>query len=168
MNMKRKLTLWVHGRLTCLGIAFLILLAGPMTGLGAQSASDQVSSAAKQVGQSLEEAGKSAADTLDQLWQKVDAQRLKNRTPDEIVAWAIMGLLVGGVLAQTLKINRFAAFGLGLVGAFVGGVVAHITQLNLGLGPVLIRYEDLLLSLAGGLLLVFLGKLFLKRKSEKA
>ena len=45
--------------------------------------------------------------------------------------------------------------------------MTHVTQLNLGLGPVLIRYEDLLLSLVGALFLVFLTRAFMKRKESK-
>jgi len=79
----------------------------------------------------------------------------------------IMGLLVGGMLNLLTKLKTASTVFFGLTGAFLGGIVAHVTQLNLGLGPVLIRYEDLLFSFAGGLLLVFVARSLMKRKQPK-
>jgi len=45
-------------------------------------------------------------------------------------------------------------------------MVAHVTQLDLGLGPVLIRYEDLLFSLAGGVLVLLGVRRFMARKKK--
>ena len=93
-------------------------------------------------------------DKIEVLWQRIDERRLKNRTPDELVAWALMGLLVGGMLYRFGRGGQVTSVLLGLVGAFLGGIVAHVGQLNFGLGPVLITYEDLICSLAGGLLIL--------------
>jgi uncharacterized membrane protein YeaQ/YmgE (transglycosylase-associated protein family) len=56
---------------------------------------------------------------------------------------------------------------LGLAGAFVGGLVVHLANLDFGWGPVLIRYEELLFALLGAIVLVVLAKL-LRRSSTKA
>ncbi len=37
----------------------------------------------------------------------------------------------------------------------IGGIVANVSQLNLGLGPVLITYEELLFTLLGGVLILW-------------
>lgn len=131
--------------------------------MAAESLNEKVTSAAAGAKQSIDEAGKAAANELDKLW----GQTVRNRTPDEVVAWVIMGLLVGGVLAQFMKVKRGVAFFLGLVGAILGGIVVHVTKVNLGLGPVLIRFEDLLFSLVGSVLLVVAIRLVTKPKQPK-
>jgi uncharacterized membrane protein YeaQ/YmgE (transglycosylase-associated protein family) len=118
--------------------------------------------------QALENAQKAAVNKFDELWRQIEQQRLSHRTRDEIVAWVIMGLLVGGLLNLLTNLKKPTTVFFGLAGAFLGGIVAHITRLNLGLGPVLIRYEDLLFSFAGGLLLVFVARSFMKKKQPKA
>jgi uncharacterized membrane protein YeaQ/YmgE (transglycosylase-associated protein family) len=126
---------------------------------------ERLGAASDQAQAHIEAAGTAAATKLDQIWQRIDERRLANRTRDEIVAWILMGLLVGsiaGLLSVSRKsaLHRYGAAILGLVGAFAGGMLAHVAQLDFGLGPVLIRYEDLLLSLAGGLFLILLAWLF--------
>jgi hypothetical protein len=78
---------------TLLYFAALACLAPSRT--SAQSVGEKVSAAASETKEKIQDAGKTAANKLEQLWQRIDEQRLKNRTPDEIVAWLIMGLLVG-------------------------------------------------------------------------
>jgi len=130
-----------------------------------------VNEAVESTSDAMHQAGQSVSDTFEHLWRSVDENRLKNRTPDEIVAWAIMGILVGavaGMLTQ-LKPTGMGKFGrllLGLAGAFIGGMVVHVAKLDYGLGPVLIRYEDLLFSLLGALLLILIGRVF-RAKSKK-
>lgn len=107
----------------------------------------------------LEHAGQAAKDKVEELWRRVDERRLKNRTRDEFVAWFIIGLLAGNMvglfsLRRTTLWQRFEIMAVGLAGAFMGGLAAHLLQLDFGLGPVLIRYEDLLLSMIGGLVLI--------------
>jgi uncharacterized membrane protein YeaQ/YmgE (transglycosylase-associated protein family) len=132
----------------------------------AQSVEEKASATASAAKETIQEAGKTTASKLDELWRKIDEARLKNRTPDEIVAWLIMGLLVGGVLARTTDLRSWRPFVFGLVGAFLGGIVAHVTELDLGLGPVLIRYEDLLFSLVGGVLVLLIARRFMSRKQK--
>lgn len=138
-----------------------------LTGLaGTVAAQTPIQTAVERSGEALESAkasvqqsGEAVANKVDEVWRRIDERRLKNRTRDEIVAWVIIGLLVGNVvgllsLLRTTLMQRLGIVGLGLAGAFLGGMVAHVGQLDFGLGPVLIRYEDLLLSMIGGLLLI--------------
>lgn len=108
-----------------------------------------------------------AAINADELWRRIDEQRLVNRTPDQIVAWVIMGLLAAGLLRRFTKLKEAAALPIGLVGAFLGGIVVNVTGLNLGLGPVLIRYEDLLVSLVGALLILLAARWFAARRESQ-
>ena len=150
----------------------LLCAAGALQPMAARAASTgtgpMLASAADDAKQKLTDAGKTAMNKIEELWRQIDERRLSHRTRDEIVAWVIMGLLVGGLLQMTANLRRFATLVFGLAGAFLGGIIAHLTQLNLGLGPVLIRYEDLLLSLGGGLLLVIVMRIFMKKKQPKA
>ena len=125
----------------------------------------------KETSAAVDQAGRSALDQAEHLWQRIDAARLKNQTRDEIVAWAIMGVLVAAVagMMTSLKPTGLGKLGrllLGLGGAFIGGIVVRVTKLDFGWGPVLIRYEELFVSLLGAVLLVLLGK-FLRSRSKK-
>lgn len=148
-------------------LIFVLLLAPAPAPAASESFSEKVSSAADQTKEALNETSKAALTKIEQLWQKVDSQRLKNRTWDEIVAWAIMGLLAGGVLGQFMKMNRAGALALGLLGSFLGGIVVHLAEIDLGLGPVLIRYEDLLFAFVGSLLALLVLRSLMKRKQPK-
>jgi len=134
--------------------------------MSAQTVAEKASVAASETKEEIKDVGKAAEGKLEQLWQRIDEARLKNRTPDEIVGWLIMGLLVGGILARATDLRRWSALAFGLIGAFLGGIVAHVTKLDLGMGPVLIRYEDLLVSLVGAVLIVLGARRFVSRKKK--
>jgi len=159
----------IWGRWCVAGLFSLLLLGGMQPGSArAESVGEKVDKTAETAKQAVADAGKTASNKIEDLWARVDEARLKNRTPDEIVAWVIMGLLVGGLMNRITGLRPVVSFSLGLLGAFIGGIVAHVTQLNFGWGPVLIRYEDLLMSLVGGAVLMVLGKLILSRKKKSS
>lgn len=149
-------------RSLCIVVSLSVLFCFAAPGRAADSAQavgEQIGAAVDSAKTSIEDASKAAANKIEQLWQRIDESRLKNRTRDEIVAWVIMGLLVGafaGLLSvlRTSAFQRFWTVVLGLIGALIGGVAAHVAQLDFGMGPILVRYEDLVLSLAGGLVLI--------------
>jgi uncharacterized membrane protein YeaQ/YmgE (transglycosylase-associated protein family) len=115
---------------------------------------------AEQVGAAAKEVTQGTLNQIEILWKRIDERRLKNRTPDELVAWVLMGLLVGGLLYRVTRLGQVLTILLGLAGAFLGGIVANVFQLDFGMGPVLIRYEDLICSLVGGFVVVYgLGRL---------
>jgi uncharacterized membrane protein YeaQ/YmgE (transglycosylase-associated protein family) len=123
---------------------------------------------AQQVGATATEVTQTTLNQVESLWKRIDERRLKNRTPDELVAWALMGLLVGGLVYRFSNLSQLTTILIGLIGAFIGGIVANVLQLDLGLGPVLIRYEDLICSLAGGLVLFFVWRWFKGRMAPAA
>jgi uncharacterized membrane protein YeaQ/YmgE (transglycosylase-associated protein family) len=95
-----------------------------------------------------------AANQFIQEQGQAAVQQVQNRTPDEIVAMVIMGALVGSLLYRFGKRGQVMSIVLGMVGAFLGGIIANIARIDLGLGPILITYEELFFSLLGGVLLI--------------
>ena len=132
------------------------------------STAQQVGAAATQATQTIQDTGQAALNNVELLWQRIDEKRLKNRTPDELVAWALMGLLVGGLIYRITKLGQGATIFLGLLGAFLGGIIANVLKLNFGLGPVLIRYEDLICSLAGGFVILYGWHWYKQRSANKS
>ena len=134
-------------------------------------AKEAVGGAVNDAKNAIKDASESAERSLENIWKRIDTQRLKNRTPDQIVAWVIMGVLVGAVagMAAGLKstgLGKLGALMLGLVGASIGGIIVQVGRLDFGWGPVLIRYEELLFSFVGALFLIAVGK-YLRSKSRK-
>jgi len=160
-----------------LGGLILTLLAAFSNppGLFAQeqpSLTDRTTATVQDAKTAVQDASRSAAKTLEALWQGLDESRLKNRTGDEIVAWVIMGILAGAVagMMTSLKTTSFGKLGrllLGLAGAFIGGIVVRIAQFDFGWGPVLIRYEELFFSLLGAILLLFVFRLLRSRLKKR-
>jgi uncharacterized membrane protein YeaQ/YmgE (transglycosylase-associated protein family) len=144
-----------------------VVFTGSVTQVAAQSVSEKVATTAGETKEKVQDAGKAAATKLERLWQQIDEARLKNRTRDEIVAWLIMGVVVGSILGRATKLSWSTAFVFGLIGAFLGGLVVHLTQFDMGLGPVLVRYEDLLAALIGAVLVLFVARRVMKTKEKK-
>jgi uncharacterized membrane protein YeaQ/YmgE (transglycosylase-associated protein family) len=147
-------------------VVLTTLIWGNLSARAADSVTEKVTTATAEAEKKVQEASKTAQSHWEELWRRIDEQRLKNRTPDQIVAWIIMGLLVSSLIHEFSKLNRFATLLLGLAGSFIGGMIANISGLNLGLGPVLIRYEDLIASLAGGLLLLLAARWISSRRTK--
>jgi uncharacterized membrane protein YeaQ/YmgE (transglycosylase-associated protein family) len=154
-----------------LAIFLSCLTCGPALGADESTLVTKSKEAAKETTEAVKKTGIAAADEAGKLWQSIDAARLKNRTPDEIVAWVIMGMLVGSMagMMTSMKPTGLGKLGrllLGLAGAFLGGIVVRVTGLDFGWGPVLIRYEELFVSLLGAVLLIVVARL-LRSKSKK-
>ena len=160
----------------CLLVILVSWCARPVFGADEPGLATKTKEVVQETTEAAKQAGRSAADEAEQLWQRIDAARLKNRTPDEIVAWVIMGVLVGALagMMTSLKPSGAGKFGrllLGLAGAFLGGIVVRVTGLNFGWGLVLIRYEELFFSLLGAVLLIVLvrvGSSLFKKKVPKS
>jgi len=154
-----------------LALIFGCLTGGPALGADEPGLATKTKEAVQETTAAMDQAGRSAVDQAGQLWQRIDAARLKNRTPDEIVAWVIIGVLVGALagMMTSLKPTGLGKLGrllLGLAGSFLGGIVVRLARLDFGWGPVLIRYEELFVALLGAILLVVLGK-FVRSRSQK-
>ncbi len=149
-------------RFLCPLVGLIVLLTGSFGPLCSRA------QAVSETTQKMEQAGQSALSSIETIWKRIDETRLRNRTFDELVGWAIMGVLVGGVLSKLTGLRLVTGLALGLVGAFVGGIIVHVTSLDFGMGPVLIRYEDLLFAFAGGFVLVLFVRWLGSRKKKAA
>lgn len=174
--LRRKHPVYIAVRLASGLLAAWACLTGFAPGAISQTAGPQVVERAQETVEEartgLQQAGQAATDKVDELWRRVDERRLKNRTRDEIVAWVIIGLLVGNMvgllsLLRTTLWQRLGIVAVGLIGALFGGMAAHLMQLDFGLGPVFIRYEDLLVSMIGGLLLIGGARWFASYRRKK-
>ena len=138
-----------------------------------KDATTAVEGVAKSAKESVQDAGRAVGSSFENLWRQVSENRLQNRTRDEIVAWVIMGVLVGAVAGMftSLKTSGLGKLGrllLGLTGAFLGGMAVHVGHIDFGLGPVLIRYEELLFALGGAIVLIILARLLRSGASKKS
>ena len=147
-------------------VACLPLVVACLPAAGA-SPTEQLGTVWAKSGEPLEAAGQATRSGLEEIWQRIDERRLKNRTGDQLVAWVIMGLLVGGVIHRFSKLSWLATIMLGLVGAFLGGIVENLIQFKIGMGPVLISYEELLASLIGAVLIVLIARWLTTRQAAK-
>jgi uncharacterized membrane protein YeaQ/YmgE (transglycosylase-associated protein family) len=150
-----------------LGLGLPALAAPSEAGL-----TDTAREVADTTSREVEAAGQAAADAVKNIWHRIDEARLVNRTGDELVAWVIVGVLVGAVagMMTPLKPTGAGKVGrllLGLVGSFIGGVVVHVGQFDFGWGPVLIRYEELFFALVGAVVVVVTGRLFGGKATKK-
>lgn len=160
------------------GIALLVLILSSLAFSPAVRAdepglTDKAKATAQESVDAVAAAGKTVANDASALWQNIDAARLKNRTPDEIVSWVIMGVLVGALAGMLTPFRNTAAGKLGkllvgLAGAAIGGMVVRVGHIDFGWGPVLIRYEELAASFVGAILLILVVRLLRSKSVKKA
>jgi hypothetical protein len=149
-------------------VLFAAGLGGVVPASTAGGAADPVRAVTAETGKMVQEASQAGGSKLEEVWRRIDERRLKNRSPDEIVAWLLIGLLVAGLIHQFSKLNKVATLLLGLGGAFLGGIVGNLVGFDIGMGPVLIRYEELLASMVGGILIIVAARcLAAKREPEE-
>lgn len=100
-------------------------------------------------------------------------QEAVNVTLSELIVWLIVGALAGSlagmIVARKKKgFGHFTNLGIGLVGALIGGFIFDLFNIDLGLGDLMISFEDLLSAFIGSF--IFLAGLWylLKRRREKS
>lgn len=81
----------------------------------------------------------------------------------DIIVWLIVGMLAGSLVGALVKrrktgYGRYTNFGIGLVGALVGGALFDLLNLSLGLENISISLQDIVAASIGSLL--FLGALY--------
>ena len=92
-----------------------------------------------------------------------------NITIGELMIWIIVGGFAGSVVGAVVKgkkegYGKWKNFGIGLVGAVIGGVIFNLFNIDLGMGDLKITFEDLISALLGSFLLLVVMWLLGKKK----
>jgi len=88
---------------------------------------------------------------------------------NKIIVWLIVGALAGSFTGILIKRNR-QGFGhiyntfIGVVGAFIGGIIFNTFKIDFGLGNISISLKDLVSACIGSL--VFLFIMWILRKGK--
>ncbi len=86
-----------------------------------------------------------------------------------IITWLLVGLLAGSLTGMLLKGTRYgygkwSNFGIGLVGALIGGAIFNVLGIELGLSRISVSMQDVLAAFLGALL--FLSALGYWKRSK--
>jgi uncharacterized membrane protein YeaQ/YmgE (transglycosylase-associated protein family) len=90
-------------------------------------------------------------------------------TPAQVIVWLIVGGLAGALVGAIVTGKR-SGYGfwtnllIGLGGALLGGLVFHAFKIDLGLGQIAFRLEDLVAAVLGCFVVVVLLKFLRKRR----
>ncbi len=92
-------------------------------------------------------------------------------TINDVLSLIIIGTLAGSMAGMLLTrkkegFGKLANIGLGLVGAILGGLVVRLFKIDIGLGQIVLRWEDLIAALIA-CLVFFMGRRIYKKKKEK-
>jgi uncharacterized membrane protein YeaQ/YmgE (transglycosylase-associated protein family) len=148
-------------------IVLLLVFATPYSSFGDASVKEQASEA-------VNESAQAVAEGFSELQNRMTENRLANRTSDEIVAFVLMGVLVASITGMFSKtrgsgLDIMGRLGLGLCGAFVGGMLVRIVPIDYEWGEVVLTYEEFLFSLLGAIVIIILPLLIKQlMKSRKA
>ena len=94
-------------------------------------------------------------------------------TISDVLSLMIIGILwpvrlAGMVLTRKKEgLGKFENFGLGLVGALLGGLIVRLFKIDFGLGQIVLRWEDFVAAFIGCFVIV-VGRKIYKKKKESA
>ena len=80
-------------------------------------------------------------------------------TSDQVIIWLIIGGLAGFIIGLIFK-GKKKGFGffnnllIGLIGAVIGGFIFDVFNVKLGLGQVVLSFDDLIAAIAGSIVLI--------------
>ncbi|RBP35383.1 putative membrane protein YeaQ/YmgE (transglycosylase-associated protein family) [Roseimicrobium gellanilyticum] len=90
----------------------------------------------------------------------------------KIIVWLIVGAIAGTMAGRLATFSKqgfgyWTNFGLGMLGALIGGMLFRVLRIDLGLGELKITFEDLIAAFTGSLLLVVAWRFFRKRGKKE-
>lgn len=137
-------------------ILFLLVLSVP-------SLAQDTTSTTQKSKEAVSQSAQAVTDGVTTLQTKISDNSPLNRTRDENVAFVLMGVLVASVAGMFSKVGCTGLgiagrLGLGLGGAFIGGMVVRVAELDFEWGTVIIGYEELLFSLLGAVVIVAVSR----------
>ena len=80
-------------------------------------------------------------------------------TSEQVIVWLIIGGLAGFIIGLMFK-GKKKGFGffnnllIGLIGAVIGGFIFDVFNVRLGLGQVVLSFDDLIAAVAGSIILL--------------
>ncbi len=83
-------------------------------------------------------------------------------TPDEVITWLIVGALAGSLAGMVVKRRKegfgyVLNFGIGLVGALLGGFLFKVLGIKLGLlGSITVNLQEVIAGVVGSLVFLVL------------
>lgn len=89
--------------------------------------------------------------------------------PEQLITWLIIGLIAGflaSVLVRGRGLSTLSSIIVGLVGAFVGGLLFTLLRLQVSpalAGGITLRYIDIIVAFIGALLVLLLVSGFRRR-----
>lgn len=88
----------------------------------------------------------------------------------QIISWVIVGLIAGSLAGSVLKRSRYgygrwANWGIGLIGAMIGGLLFSLFRVDFGLRQIAVSLADIVQAFIGAL--IFVGILTLWRGVTK-
>lgn len=137
-------------------ILFLLVLSVP-------SLAQDTTSTTQKSKEAVSQSTKAVSDGVSTLQTKISDNSPLNRTRDENVAFVLMGVLVASVAGMFSKVGCTVLgiagrLALGLGGAFIGGMVVRVAEIDFEWGTVTMGYEELLFSLLGAVAIVAVSR----------
>jgi len=80
-------------------------------------------------------------------------------TMDQVIGWLVIGGLAGFIVGLIFK-GKKKGFGfftnllIGLIGAVIGGVIFDLLNIRLGMGQLVLSFDDLIAAVAGAFILL--------------
>ena len=80
-------------------------------------------------------------------------------TTDQVIVWLVIGGLAGFIVGLIFKGKKkgfgfFSNLLIGLIGAVIGGFVFDLLNVRLGLGQIVLSFDDLIAAVAGAFILL--------------
>ena len=90
-----------------------------------------------------------------------------------IITWLLVGSLAGSLTGLILKgtkqgYGKWSNFGIGLVGALIGGAIFNVFGIEMGLSKISISMQDILAAFLGAVLFLIGLKVFRSRRTDKS
>ena len=108
----------------------------------------------------------------DQVMQTIREVDLSSFGLDDLAVWLVIGVVVGSLvcplLTRTTKgMGLIGNMLLGCIGAVIGGVVVELSGVDLGMGELVIVYEEVVAAMLIAIVLVTIFRLVQRSRNKK-
>jgi len=108
----------------------------------------------------------------DQVMQSIREVDLSSFGLDDLAVWLVIGVVVGSLvcplLTRTTKgMGLIGNMLLGCIGAVIGGVIVEVSGVDLGMGELVIVYEEVVAAMLIAIVLVTIFRLVQRSRNKK-